>query len=217
MPAKAPALPCCPVASSPKAHLDTFNRTAGTLVLDNRHDTTDLSEIAFTWQAGTSHGSAAASGPPHTRGHTLVFHDLPPAGADSVLLNASSPRGFVINSWRLIDGDSTQAEMAEVPRCISDGRKGCPGDGGGVCNTPRVTPQPGGGLAVTTSSGNVSWVVTAGGSMSASVNGLPVLTSGPDLTVLAQTHGTKLSFEGNEPFSSAVSRYIPPHANYLYL
>jgi len=70
---------------------------------------------------------------------------------------------------------------------------------------------------VTTSSGNVSWVVTAGGSMSASVNGLPVLTSGPDLTVLAQTHGTKLSFEGNEPFSSAVSRYIPPHANYLYL
>ena len=135
---------------------------APNLTLDNRHDFTDLAELAFTWrvlESGAA-GVGAAAGGPHTPGCTLTLLGLPPAPlAGTLQLNASSPRGFLINTWELPLGVGGGGGGGVGG---GGGGGGVGGGGGGVGGAGRVVSGGGGGGGV---SAGVGGGVGGGGSI----------------------------------------------------
>lgn len=169
------------IYSTVKLYRNTFNSTKGTVLVDNRHDFTALDSVKFSWSCGPYHGSGSASGPPHSAGNTLILEGLNCVGTE-VDLNATSPRGFLINRWTLQAPPSPQVAARLADNKVPSGCEGL------LCQGPSVIPWMG-GLNVTSATGNITWAVSSGGRLSARVNKVPVLLSGPDLTVLEQTHG----------------------------
>lgn len=148
------------------------------LMVDNRFDFTDLSEVRFSWRSllspggPSSSGTGSASGPPHATNVTLALDGL---GGDvtRIELNATSPRGYLINTWHV---GAEELVFAPPPSRRPSSADDAPG---GVV----VKVGPDGSLTITV--GPVVWTVSKALSLSA-VNGTtPVIEAGPTLLVLS--------------------------------
>jgi len=143
---------------------------APALAVENRHDFTDLSEVAFSWAIPERalSGAGAASGGPHTAGNALALSGLPADLSSGTLeINATSPRGFLINAWAFPLG------APAAPRRRAAGA------------APTVTPLPDGSLLIRDAAGAFSWRVDARGALSGNTSaGGQVLAGGPALMVL---------------------------------
>lgn len=143
---------------------------APTLTVDNRHDFTDLSEVSFSWQlleSGLS-GAGAAAGRPRAVGQTLTLQGLPSPLSGTMQINATSPRGFLINSWAF---PLAAAASVEKPRPRG-------------AAAPTVTPLPDGRLMIADAAGAFTWFVTGGGDVSGNTSAGVLLAGGPTLMVL---------------------------------
>ena len=143
---------------------------APTLLVDNRHDFTDLAEISFSWEiveTGES-GLGTATGPPHTDGLSLVLSGLPTELKGTMQVHAKSPRGFDINSFSF-PLQAPPARPVEV-------RSGA---------APSVVELPDGRLQIQAADDSFTWFVSADGSVSGNTSSGALLASGPTLMVLA--------------------------------
>lgn len=159
---------------------------ASPLVVENRFDFTDLKEVAFAWrilESGAA-GVGVASGAPRTSGLTLTLQGLPPAPlAGTMEINATSPRGFLVNSWLF-------------PLQVAPVRAAAP-----VGAPPTATELPDGRLLIQDTAGAFSWFVSATGSVAGNTTaGGALLAGGPTLMVLPENNegGTQL-VEGAPP------------------
>jgi len=71
----------------------------------NRHDFSDLSEVAIAWKAGGKSGKISAKAAPHQVG-VIEISDPVLATAKDVDLSFTSARGFVLDEYRLPIGDT---------------------------------------------------------------------------------------------------------------
>eukprot|EP01062_Namystynia_karyoxenos_P073619 TRINITY_DN70425_c0_g1_i1.p1 TRINITY_DN70425_c0_g1~~TRINITY_DN70425_c0_g1_i1.p1 ORF type:complete len:1142 (+),score=285.73 TRINITY_DN70425_c0_g1_i1:88-3513(+) len=88
------------------------------LEVENRHDFTDLGELTWAWAAGERRGAGRVTGGPRTTGNQLELVGLTP-GSDAVELNVSSPRGFLINRWRVAPPAAPAACLGELPHAVT--------------------------------------------------------------------------------------------------
>ncbi len=70
----------------------------------NRHDFSDLSEVAITWKAGGKSGKVSAKAAPHQPG-LIEIADPILATAKELELSFTSARGFVLDEYRLSIGE----------------------------------------------------------------------------------------------------------------
>ena len=147
---------------------------APTLSVDNRFDFTDLSEVSFTWrvlESGQS-GVGAASGAPRAVNQTLTLQGLPSPLSGTLEVSATSPRGFLINTWLV----ALQApEPRRAPRFA---------DGSGAAPPPTAKELPDGRLRIDDAAGAFTWFVSPSGSVSGETAAGLLLSSGPTLMVL---------------------------------
>jgi len=148
------------------------------LNVSNRFDFTDLSEVAFSWrilESGLS-GAGAASGAPHTTGLALELQGLPsPLGAGTLEINATSPRGFLVNAW----------SFALQPAAAPAARFPPPPPRRAAASAPTVQELPDGRLRIDDVAGAFTWFVTSAGSVAGNTSAGALLSSGPTLMVLA--------------------------------
>ena len=177
---------------------------APTLNVSNRFDFTDLSEVAFSWrilESGAS-GAGSASGAPRATGLALTLQGLPtPLGAGTIEVNATSPRGFIVNSWRF-------ALQAPTPAALETARPRFAAAAAAAGSAPAppppsVTELPDGRLQIQDAAGAFTWFVTASGSVSGNSTasaGAALLSNGPVVMVLNTNAdgGTQLE-EGMPP------------------
>jgi beta-galactosidase len=153
------------------------------LNVSNRFDFTDLSEVAFTWsilESGIG-GAGAASGAPHATGLTLELQGLPSPLSGTLQINATSPRGFLVNSWTFALQPAPAAQFPPPPplRAAATAARG-------AAAAPSVQELPDGRLLIQDSAGGFSWFVTSSGSVAGNTSGGgALLSSGPTLMVLA--------------------------------
>jgi hypothetical protein len=142
------------------------------LSVSNRHDFSDLSEVAFAWlllESGQT-GQGSAAGGPHTDNLVLTLQGLPADLTGTLQVNASSPRGFLINAWTF----PLQAPPARAPIPPSTGV------------APGVQELPDGRLLIEDAAGTFAWFVSLNGSVAGNTSaGGALLNSGPQLMVLA--------------------------------
>ena len=159
------------------------------LPVDNRFDFTDLSEVGFTWalQESGESGSGSAQGAPRATGLTLQLHGLPASPSGTLLVNATSPRGFLINAWAFALGSA--AARPALPRFPAP-----------AAPPPTVQQLPDGSLLIQGAGGGsvgaFAWTVSPSGSLAANSSaGGALLSSGPVLMVLAKNGegGTQMS------------------------
>lgn len=174
---------------------------APTLTVANRMDFSDLAEVQFTWaipELGVR-GEGAAAGPPHTAGLTLTLAGLPGTLSGSIVINATSTRGVLLNAWQF-PLEAPPAPPAPsppppppVPTQLPDGRLRIDGGAGAGAFTWYVSPE--GALTANTSAGGAT----------------PVLTGGPALMVLPiNDDGGMQLVEGMPPilpFTSALGNW----------
>lgn len=170
------------------------------LAVDNRHDFTDLGEVSFTWEAPAAGktGTGTASGPPRSTNNTLVLHGLDGTFAGPVIVNATNPRGFLIDQWLL--------NPAPNPPPPTRARATTPA----FSPAPKVVPFAG-GINITTSN-NVTWTVEKSGRLTAVANSgagaVPVVLDGPALMVLPAVTTTGQIYENTppiEPFNEVLA------------
>ncbi len=155
---------------------------APTLTVANRFDFSDLSEVAFSWAIlGTgASGAGAAAGGPHTDGLPLTLAGLPPSPLSGVMqINATSARGFLVNSWQfpLSAADAGAGAGAAPPRRARAA--------GGAAPPPQVEELPDGRLRIQDAAGSFTWFVAPGdGAVSGNTSAGALLASGPGLMVL---------------------------------
>ena len=155
---------------------------APTLSVENRHDFTALDEVIFTWQiinTGFS-GTGQATGAPHTSG-SLILSNLPTDLTGYMQVNATSPRGFLINSWTF---------PLSVQRSVKTNRQFPLPSSKSIyesSSTPSVQELPDGRLFIQDSDGKFSWFVLPDGNIigNTTLSSGPILTNGPVLMVLA--------------------------------
>lgn len=144
--------------------------TPTTITVDNRHDFTDLSSVNFTWRMpGVANGVAGVGTvqgacPPRATGCKLSLSGLP-SGAQMVEVNATSPRGFLINRWI----------VGSIPVPPAPGS----------ATTVHLQRHLDGSAIITV--GSLTWAVDTNGSVSASFGGAssPVVARGPTVMALA--------------------------------
>eukprot|EP00041_Stephanoeca_diplocostata_P028376 m.803138 g.803138 ORF g.803138 m.803138 type:complete len:449 (+) comp23364_c0_seq29:2522-3868(+) len=128
-------------------------------VVDNRHDITDLSNVSFTWallDGSGVRGSGSASGGPHTTGNTLALHGYTPVDGVGVEINATSPRGYVINIWHFGESKPTAPTAMLLKGKVST-------------DTIHVTKAPDGSLTIVPTGGAAQWRMSADGELSATI------------------------------------------------
>jgi beta-galactosidase len=151
---------------------------APTLTVANRFDFSDLSEVAFSWTIlGTgSSGAGAAAGGPHTDGLSLTLQGLPSPLSGVMQINATSARGFLVNSWQF---PLSAADAAAVPP------RARPARAAGAA-PPQVVELPDGRLRIQDAASTFTWFVAPGdGTVSGNTSAGALLASGPGLMVLA--------------------------------
>jgi hypothetical protein len=150
---------------------------APTLPVENRHDFSSLDEMSFSWQILDSafSGVGQATGAPHSSSGSLTFAGLPSDLTGIMQVNATSPRGFIINSWTF--------PLSPQPS-LSEARVFPVNSGGSV---PSVQELPDGRILVQDSAGAFSWFISLDGNITGNTttSAGPVLSSGPTLMVLA--------------------------------
>ena len=161
---------------------------APTLSVDNRFDFTDLDEVAFAWrilESGQS-GAGAASGAPRAVNLSLTLQGLPSPLVGTIEVSATSPRGFLINTWTF----ALQApEPRRAPR-FADGSR----------TAPTAKELPDGRLRVDDAAGAFTWFVSPEGSVSGETSAGLILGGGPTLMVLdTNDDGGMQLFEGMPP------------------
>lgn len=134
------------------------------LTVENRHDVTPLSDVTFTWSLNGHIGVGNSSVLPRQTG-TLTLFGLPTDRTGRLFINATSPRGFLINNWRFDSETKTHYHSTSTPKTLRDG-------------------------SCTVTSGNITWMVSENGSLTAKSNGSPVLLQGPQLLVIPQIFNT---------------------------
>ena len=160
---------------------------APNLLVENRNDFSDLSEVEFSWlviEAGVS-GTGNATGRPHTVNNTLVLQGLPPSPMNGTMqINATSARGFLLNSWTF-------------PLALPTPTPPPPP----LPPTPSLQQLPDGWLWIQDAAGAFSWFISPSGAMSGNTSAGGLLVSaGPALMVLPinSEGGTQLT-EGMPP------------------
>lgn len=144
---------------------------APVLTVDNRHDFTDLAELAFAWrilESGAS-GDGSAAGGPHTAGCALTLHGLPADLVGTLEVNATSPRGFLINTWQF---PLAAAASVAAPHAA----------GGGA--PPAASLLADGRLQIQDAAGAFTWFVSPAGALSGNTSAGALLAGGPTLMVL---------------------------------
>lgn len=159
---------------------------APSLPVDNRLDFSDLSEVAFSWRIIESgaNGIGSASGGPHTAGNVLTLQGLPTPLSGTMQLNATSARGFLLNSWSFPLSAPSPSPSPNPPK-----------------PAPGVVELPDGTLSIADAAGTFSWSVGADGSVTGNTTAAGQLVSGgPSLMVLPLNSegGTQL-YEGMPP------------------
>ena len=127
--------------------------------------------MAFTWAIlGTGAGGAgAAAGGPHTDGLALTLQGLPSPLTGVMQVNATSARGFLVNSWQF------PLDVTEPPILQTAGRA-----------APEVVELPDGRLRIQDAAGTFTWYIAPGdGAVSGNTSAGTLLSSGPGLMVLA--------------------------------
>ena len=161
---------------------------APTLTVANRFDFSDLSEVAFSWAIlGTGAGGAgSAAGAPHTEGLALTLAGLPSPLAGVMQINATSARGFLLNSWQFpLSAADAAPPPPRAPRAAAGG-----------ASAPEVVELPDGRLRIQDAAGTFTWFVApADGAVSGNTSAGALLASGPGLMVLAinSEGGTQLT------------------------
>ncbi len=161
----------------------TFPSTSS-LILSNRFDFSDLSSVIFSWtiiQSNTS-GYGNATGAPRSEGNVLTLNGLPSASAliGDIEIEATSSRGFLVNSWTF---------PLQPPTLTSFRKSGISGA------PPTVTELPDGRLWIQDAANQFSWFISINGSASGNTSaGGDILIAGPTLMVLAENNegGTQL-------------------------
>lgn len=160
---------------------------APTLSVDNRLDFSDLSEVAFSWhivETGAN-GAGTATGGPHTAGNTLTLQGLPsPLSTGTMQLNATSARGFLLNSWTFALAAPTPTPSPPPPK-----------------PAPTVVELPNGALRIDDVAGTFSWFVGPDGAVTGNTSaGGQLVTSGPYFMVLPlNSEGGNQLYEGMPP------------------
>ncbi len=88
------------------------------LKVANRHDFTNLSELRIEWAVGDDSGVTTADVPPHESGTIEIHPKAPHLDGKHLSLRIVSPRGFVIDEYRLPIGTVEKAKAR--PRAATD-------------------------------------------------------------------------------------------------
>ncbi len=138
--------------------------------VENRNDFTNLSEIAIDWKIGDASGKATADIPPHAAG-TLALPPLAQPATDSAVeLTFTSPRGFVIDTFRVPIGEDKLASEKTAPSKSSARPPELSSD-----NDSFFVRAEGGSYRIDRKTGQIR---------SAEANGETVLSGGPVLMLL---------------------------------
>ena len=165
------------------------------LLFENRFDFSDLSEVNFTWRVintdTTGRGHVVGVAPARSTAVPVLLHGL---GAEMragvVEVNATSPRGFRINTW-WIDLPASQASGSKSTRGAMQGVDASDAGADATGTTDRVggpsaaAVEPiadGSSLVVSTAAG--SWRVDSNGVLTGQTSAGKVVQSGPHLTVI---------------------------------
>lgn len=167
---------------------------APTLPIENRHDFSSLDEISFTWLILDSDysGFANATGLPHSTTGSITFVGLPSDLTGIMQVNATSPRGFIINSWTFPLSIQPSVNDARVFPIIKSG------------SAPGAQQLPDGRILVQDSAGAFSWYISLDGNITGNTttSSGSVLSSGPTLMVLAiNSEGATQMTEGMPPIT----------------
>ena len=145
--------------------------------VENRYLFTDLSEVLFKWAAGKENGTASASVRPGERGQLVI----PLAGSSGIRppveIEAISPLGFTIDTWRVGATPTTPDPGNE--RAVNSSME----NGGSPIDIVAREKTPG---AVVVKSGRFQCELDGATGMirNVSMAGAPVLTGGPTLMLL---------------------------------
>lgn len=142
------------------------------LIVDNRHDFTDLSEINFNWQVGSYSGSGKATSPPHTINVRLELLNLPDAASGTLILKAIGPQNNIINMWHI-----SLPPVKLPPKAVSSQKIPLK-----QLVPPTVQVLSDGSLLI--KAAKTTWLVGTNGSISAETKAGKILNSGPALMVL---------------------------------
>ena len=144
------------------------------LLVENRHDFTNLKECRIDWRIGEEEGRAELDLAPRGTGVLRIRPKTAHLAGTSLRLEVGSPRGFVI--------DRTDIAIVEVtpfspPRPLPAGGR-----------SVRLVSNPG---SLAADGGSFRWVFDrkTGAILEASAGGAAIVTGGPALMLLPQTTG----------------------------
>ncbi len=162
----------------------------------NRHDFTNLSELDIRWRLGDQSGKTAADIDARASGVLLVQPAQPPRDGDVLELEFHSPRGFLIDTYRLTLGKPTPPPLP------------CPAlKTGGKLRLDRNED------AIVATNDRVAWRWDARTGMlcEASLDGRPILAGGPHLMLLPRMREnyrqTMLDEAKHRPFTAPCSEW----------
>jgi hypothetical protein len=165
------------------------------LEVANRHDFTNLGELAVKWTIGDESGTATADVPPRSTGILSIRPKSVPRSGQKLTLRFLSPRGFLIDSCEVVIG-----------------KPAAPADNRTVRANPGATGAPQWiqtGDAITVNAGHVAWSVDrrSGLIRQARSAGRNVLVGGPVLMVLPLR--TSSSGPNSAPHHAGVPAFTP--------
>ncbi len=163
------------------------------LLVENRHDFTDLSELGIEWRRGDARGAIRMSLGPRRRGILSIPAPAEDAEGAPLRIDFRSRRGFVIDSCEIPVGARAVPESPFQPAA--------PG--------AIVLREEAGRFVAAGPS--VAWTIDkATGGIGADIDGFPILAGGPVLMLLPQTSGpcvTDFSLDV-KPLNDACSGWI---------
>ena len=180
-----------PIRVGPEVVSSPAPREPIRLLVENRHDFTDLSEMRIEWRLGEARGSARMDLAPRRKG---VLSIPAPAGeirGRSLRLEFWSPRGFLAEAVELPVGERAVPEPPFEP----------------AASGAIELREEAGRYIVSGPSGRWTIDKASGALLAADTAGVPILSGGPVLMLLPQTSGpcvTDFSFDV-EPLNGVCS------------
>lgn len=145
------------------------------LSIENRHDFTDLRECRIDWRIGGETGRAAVDLEPRRSAILRIRPASAEISGKTLAIEVSSPRGFLIDSYKIAVGDA--APPAPTFRTFP------PLDG------PLEVKEDAATIAVTGNGFGWTFDHKTGSLLRAEARGVPVMSGGPVLMLLPQTSG----------------------------
>ncbi|MBM3310557.1 MAG: glycoside hydrolase family 2, partial [Candidatus Aminicenantes bacterium] len=145
------------------------------LLIENRHDFTNLKECRVDWRVGDETGQAALDLAPRETGILKIRPKAADLAGKTLRVDVTSPRGFLVDSYEVAIG-----EIRDAPPPFASVRAG---DG-----SVKLTSDP---ALFTADGGTFRWTFDrkTGAILEAAAGGGPIVLGGPTLMLLPQTTG----------------------------